>query len=63
MTFRDIVLRIPFGKITITLNDVSCLLYLFIRGDFQDPVEVISEKGVIYYDVEFLGVELEKTRK
>ncbi|CAK8533294.1 unnamed protein product [Lathyrus sativus] len=45
----------PFGEMTITLDDVSCLLHLPIRGVFWSPQD-ISEALVVEWVVDYLGV-------
>ncbi|CAK8566493.1 unnamed protein product [Lathyrus sativus] len=44
-----------FGEMTITLDDVSCLLHLPIRGVFWSPQD-ISEALVVEWAVDYLGV-------
>ncbi|CAK8561244.1 unnamed protein product [Lathyrus sativus] len=44
-----------FGEMPITLDDVSCLLHLPIRGVFWSP-EDISEALVVEWVVDYLGV-------
>ncbi|CAK8563330.1 unnamed protein product [Lathyrus sativus] len=44
-----------FGEMTITLDDVSCLLHLPIRGVFWSPQD-ISEALVVEWVVDYLGV-------
>ncbi|CAK8542422.1 unnamed protein product [Lathyrus sativus] len=47
--------HMPFGEMTITLDDVSCLLHLPIRGVFWSP-EDISEALAVEWVVDHLGV-------
>ncbi|KAI5410961.1 hypothetical protein KIW84_056201 [Lathyrus oleraceus] len=45
----------PFGEMSITLDDVSCLLHLPIRGIFWSPQDVTKEV-VVELAVDYLGV-------
>ncbi|CAK8541037.1 unnamed protein product [Lathyrus sativus] len=45
----------PFGEMTITLDDVSCLFHLPIRGVFWSPQD-ISEALAVEWVVDYLGV-------
>ncbi|KAI5384534.1 hypothetical protein KIW84_071510 [Lathyrus oleraceus] len=45
----------PFGEMSITLDDVSCLLHLPIRGIFWSPQDV-TEEVVVELVVDYLGV-------
>ncbi|CAK8534695.1 unnamed protein product [Lathyrus sativus] len=47
--------HMPFGEMTITLDDVSCLLHLPIRGVFWSPQD-ISEALAVEWAVQYLGV-------
>ncbi|CAK8536887.1 unnamed protein product [Lathyrus sativus] len=47
--------HMSFGEMTITLDDVSCLLHLPIRGVFWSPQD-ISEALVVGWAVQYLGV-------
>ena len=40
--------HMPFGEMSITLDDVSCLLHLSIRGVFWSPQDVTEEVVVDY---------------
>ncbi|CAJ2643300.1 unnamed protein product [Trifolium pratense] len=48
----------PFGEMTITLDDVACLLHLPVRGDFYTPISVTMEE-VVALAAELLGVTYE----
>ncbi|XP_058747023.1 protein MAIN-LIKE 1-like [Vicia villosa] len=50
--------HIPHGEMTITLDDVTCLLHLQIRGRFLDH-ESIGKEEVLDLLVEMLGVTFE----
>ncbi|KAI5408767.1 hypothetical protein KIW84_054559 [Lathyrus oleraceus] len=50
----------PFGEMSITLDDVSCLLHLPIRGVFWSPQDV-TEEVVVELVVDYLGVSKDKT--
>ncbi|KAI5413924.1 hypothetical protein KIW84_058173 [Lathyrus oleraceus] len=43
--------HMPFGEMSITLDDVSCLLHLSIRGIFQSPQDVTEDVVVNYLGV------------
>ncbi|KAI5385412.1 hypothetical protein KIW84_072128 [Lathyrus oleraceus] len=47
--------HMPFGEMSITLDDVACLLHLPIRGIFWSPQDVIEELAV-ELAVDYLGV-------
>ncbi|XP_058722288.1 protein MAIN-LIKE 1-like [Vicia villosa] len=47
-----------FGKMTITLDDVSCLLHVPIRGELVDPDFVVTDYDAIHNVVELFGVSL-----
>ncbi|KAI5395778.1 hypothetical protein KIW84_062093 [Lathyrus oleraceus] len=47
--------HMPFGEMSITLDDVSCLLHLPIRGIFWSPQDV-TEEVAVELDVDYLGV-------
>ncbi|MCI39216.1 serine/threonine-protein phosphatase 7 long form-like protein, partial [Trifolium medium] len=49
--------HMPAGEITVTLDDVSCLLHLPLRGRLQDHITLSKEEGVIVM-VNLLGAEL-----
>lgn len=51
----------PFGDMTITLDDVSCLLHLSIMGDLWNSLLSMNAEGSIDYAIELLGVPLEET--
>ena len=53
----------PFGKMIITLDDVSFHVHLPIRDDFWDPRRGYDEEGAIDYAIKFLGVGLEEVIK
>ncbi|XP_050888607.1 protein MAIN-LIKE 1 [Lathyrus oleraceus] len=44
-----------FGEMSITLDDVSCLLHLPIRGIFWSPQDV-TEEVAVELAVDYLGV-------
>ncbi|XP_058727048.1 protein MAIN-LIKE 1-like [Vicia villosa] len=48
----------PFGEMTITLDDVSCLLHVPIRGELVDPDVVVTDYDAIHLAVELFGVSL-----
>ncbi|MCH86358.1 serine/threonine-protein phosphatase 7 long form-like protein [Trifolium medium] len=50
--------HMSFGEMTITLDDVACLLYLPIRGDFYTPLSVTLEEAAALA-AELLGVSYE----
>ncbi|XP_045819193.1 protein MAIN-LIKE 1-like [Trifolium pratense] len=50
--------HMPFGEMTITLDDVACLLHLPVRGQFYTPVSVSQEQAA-ELAVELLGEEYE----
>ncbi|KAI5396362.1 hypothetical protein KIW84_062532 [Lathyrus oleraceus] len=47
--------HMPFGEMSITLDDVACILHLPIRGVFWSPRDV-SEEVAIELAVDYLGV-------
>ncbi|MCI87985.1 serine/threonine-protein phosphatase 7 long form-like protein, partial [Trifolium medium] len=53
-----------FGEMTITLDDLACLLHLPVRGKFYTPISVTQEEAValaveIYlHAIHFLGLVL-----
>ncbi|KAI5381249.1 hypothetical protein KIW84_UN0886 [Lathyrus oleraceus] len=47
--------HMPFGEMSITLDDVACLLHLPIRGIFWSPQDVTEELAV-ELAVDYLGV-------
>ncbi|KAI5442317.1 hypothetical protein KIW84_011403 [Lathyrus oleraceus] len=47
--------HMPFGEMSITLDDVACLFHLPIRGIFWSPRDVIEEVAVELV-VDYLGV-------
>ncbi|CAK8565403.1 unnamed protein product [Lathyrus sativus] len=47
--------HMPFGEMTITLDYISCLLHLPIRGVFWNPQD-ISEALAVEWVVDYLGV-------
>lgn len=51
----------PFGDMTITLDDVSYLLHLSIMGDLWNSLLSMNEEGSIDYAIDLLGVPLEET--
>ncbi|GAU39804.1 hypothetical protein TSUD_219790 [Trifolium subterraneum] len=51
--------HMPFGEITITLDDVVCLLHIPVRGIFYTPVPVSMEEGAALA-TELLGVPYEE---
>ncbi|XP_058784017.1 protein MAIN-LIKE 1-like [Vicia villosa] len=60
--------HIPHGEMTITLDDVACLLHILIRGRFLDDERIDKEEALDML-VEMLGVtpesamgEIDKTR-
>lgn len=50
--------HLPLGEISITLDDVSCLLYLSIRGKLLDHGR-ISKDETLELIVDYLGVDPE----
>ncbi|XP_058751705.1 protein MAIN-LIKE 1-like [Vicia villosa] len=50
--------HISFGEMTITLDDVSCLLHVPIRGELVDPDFVVTDYDTIHNAVELFGVSL-----
>ncbi|GAU28342.1 hypothetical protein TSUD_256700 [Trifolium subterraneum] len=50
--------HMPFGEMTITLDDVACLLHLPVRGDFYTPLSVTMEEAATLA-AELLGVPYE----
>ncbi|XP_058784886.1 protein MAIN-LIKE 1-like [Vicia villosa] len=50
--------HMSFGEMTITLDDVSCLLHIPIRGELVDPDIVVTDYDVIHLAVELFGVSL-----
>ncbi|XP_058779812.1 protein MAIN-LIKE 1-like [Vicia villosa] len=49
--------HIPFGEMTITLDDVASLLHLPIGGLFRYPEEHVTEEMEIELGIQYLGVE------
>ncbi|XP_058776881.1 protein MAIN-LIKE 1-like [Vicia villosa] len=49
--------HMPFGEMTITLDDVVSLLHLSIGGMFWYPHEHVTEEMVVDLGCEFLGVD------
>ncbi|XP_050899328.1 protein MAIN-LIKE 1-like [Lathyrus oleraceus] len=47
--------HMPFGEMSITLDDAACLLHLPIRGIFWSPQDV-TEELVVELVVDYLGV-------
>ncbi|KAI5433553.1 hypothetical protein KIW84_020732 [Lathyrus oleraceus] len=47
--------HMPFGEMSITLDDVACLLHLPIRGIFWSP-EDVTEELAVELAVDYLGV-------
>ncbi|GAU10934.1 hypothetical protein TSUD_426980, partial [Trifolium subterraneum] len=50
--------HLPFGEMTITLDDVACLLHIPVRGIFYTPVPVSMEEAAALA-TELLGVPYE----
>ncbi|XP_058752818.1 protein MAIN-LIKE 1-like [Vicia villosa] len=50
--------HMPFAEMTITLDDVSCLLHVPIRGQLVDPDVVVTDYDAIHLVVELFGVSL-----
>ncbi|XP_058733824.1 protein MAIN-LIKE 1-like [Vicia villosa] len=50
--------HMSFGEMTITLDDVSCLLHVPIRGELVDPDVVVTDYDAIHLAVELFGVSL-----
>ncbi|XP_058749187.1 protein MAIN-LIKE 1-like [Vicia villosa] len=48
--------HMPFGEMTITLDDVACLLHLPIGGMFWYPNEHVTEEVAVDLGCELLGV-------
>ncbi|XP_058762941.1 protein MAIN-LIKE 2-like [Vicia villosa] len=49
--------HMPFGEVTITIDDVASLLHLPIGGLFWYPREHITEEMVVELGIQYLGVE------
>lgn len=49
-----------FGEMTITLDDVSCLLHIPCMGDFCNPTNGFTKSNDITMDIDLLGVLLEE---
>ncbi|KAI5417182.1 hypothetical protein KIW84_041978 [Lathyrus oleraceus] len=49
-----------FGEMTITLNDISCLLHLPCRGDFCNLTHGFTNSDDITLAIDLLGVSLEE---
>ncbi|XP_058741878.1 protein MAIN-LIKE 1-like [Vicia villosa] len=49
--------HMPFGEMTITLDDVACLLHLPINGMFWYPHEHVTEQVAVDLGCELLGVD------
>ncbi|XP_058767002.1 protein MAIN-LIKE 1-like [Vicia villosa] len=49
--------HMPFGEMTITLDDVACLLHLPINGMFWYPDEHVTEQVAVDLGCELLGVD------
>ncbi|XP_058746752.1 protein MAIN-LIKE 1-like [Vicia villosa] len=49
--------HMPFGDMTITLDDVACLLHLPINGMFWYPDEHVTEQVAVDLGCELLGVD------
>ncbi|KAI5397918.1 hypothetical protein KIW84_063651 [Lathyrus oleraceus] len=47
--------HMPFGEMSITLDDVACILHLPIRGIFWSPQDV-TEEVAVELAVDYLGV-------
>jgi hypothetical protein len=58
--------HMPFGEMTITLDDVACLLHIPIRGEFYTPRSLTEEEAAAL-GAELFGVNLQyvatETRK
>src|ERR1051325_2673328 len=52
--------HMPFGEMTITLDDVSCLLHVPIRGELVDPAEGFTDNDAIRLAIDLMGVSLEE---
>ncbi|GAU10693.1 hypothetical protein TSUD_424240, partial [Trifolium subterraneum] len=52
--------HLPFGEMTITLDDVACLLHIPVRGIFYTPAPVSMEEAAALA-TELLGVPYEVT--
>ncbi|XP_058767247.1 protein MAIN-LIKE 1-like [Vicia villosa] len=50
--------HMPLCEMTITLDDVSCLLHVPIRGELVDPDFVVTDYDSIHNAVELFGVSL-----
>ncbi|XP_058757837.1 protein MAIN-LIKE 1-like [Vicia villosa] len=50
--------HMSFGEMTITLDDVSCLLHVPIMGELVDPDFVVTDYDAIHNAVELFGVSL-----
>ncbi|XP_058784249.1 protein MAIN-LIKE 2-like [Vicia villosa] len=49
--------QMPFGEMTITLDDVAALLHLPIGGLFWHPEEHVTEDMAVELGIQYLGVE------
>lgn len=49
--------HLPLGEISITLDNVSCLLHLLIRWKLLDH-EIINKDEALEMTVDYLGVDL-----
>ncbi|XP_058741774.1 uncharacterized protein LOC131614167 [Vicia villosa] len=49
--------HMPFGEMTINLDDVASLLHLPIGGLFWYPEENVTEEKVVELGIQYLGVE------
>ncbi|XP_050878283.1 protein MAINTENANCE OF MERISTEMS-like [Lathyrus oleraceus] len=58
MAHRDLVISFPFGEMSITLDNVLCLLHLLIRGKLLDH-ERISKDEALELMVDYVGVDTE----
>lgn len=48
--------HLPFGEMTITLDDVSYLLHILVLGSFYSPLVYLDKEVTIAVVVEILGV-------
>ncbi|XP_050892090.1 serine/threonine-protein phosphatase 7 long form homolog [Lathyrus oleraceus] len=52
--------NMSFGEMTITLDDVSCLLHIRCMGDFYNLTNDFTKSNAITMDTDLLGVLLEE---
>ena len=52
--------HMPFGEMTITLDDVSCLLHIPITGELCNPAEGFTDSDAITQAIGLMGVPLDE---